>query len=65
MELKSVREIVKARDGIGEAEVDDMVEKYRHGCDDGEDPEELIQDIFGLEPDYIFDPELNAFGGTD
>lgn len=55
---KSVREMVKARDGLSDEELDDMFAEFEDGLEFGEDPEELVQEIFGLEPDYIFDREL-------
>ena len=66
--IKSVRETVKARDGISDAEFDELLEIFKEDLEDWRDnpddtdPEELLADHFGLEPDYLFDPELGMFG---
>lgn len=59
--METIRQIIARRDRASDSEIDDMFEDFQAGLDDGEDPEELLQDIFGLEPDYIFDPELRLF----
>lgn len=56
--METIRQIIARRDRASDSEIDDMFGAFQAGLDDGEDPEELLQDIFGLEPDYIFDPEL-------
>jgi hypothetical protein len=67
-ELLSVRETVKQRDGINDASFDDMLAAFQEELgemsEDGlvYEAEELIADHFGLEPDYLFDKELNVFG---
>jgi hypothetical protein len=67
-ELLSVREIVKARDGIDDAAFDDLLAAFQEELGDLKadglmyEAEELIEDHFGLEPDYLFDRELNVFG---
>lgn len=59
--METIRQIIARRDRASDSEIDDMFGDFQAGLDDGEDPEELLQDIFGLEPDYIFDPELRLF----
>ena len=60
---ETIREIVMARDGIGDEEFQDMLDDF-HRCIDREgveSAEDALADIFGLEPDYLFDPELGLF----
>ena len=60
--LESIREILRRRDNLSEGEIDALFEEFREAIEeDPEDPEELIQMIFGLEPDYLFDRELGLF----
>lgn len=55
---ETVRSIVRERDLVSHAEFDDMLEDFRLMIAGGEDPEEALQEVFGLEPDYIFDSEI-------
>jgi hypothetical protein len=43
------------RDGISQADAEALVEDARARVMAGEDPEEILLDDFGLEPDFIFD----------
>lgn len=36
-------------------EILEMIEEARERISDGEDPETILLDDFGLEPDYVFD----------
>lgn len=49
-ELETIRE--------GESDIDDALESARSRILAGEDPDEVLAEEFGLEPDYLFDPEL-------
>ena len=61
MERKSLVEILMERDGISKAEAEQLIADTREElweCLDGTsclDPEEVICNNLGLEPDYIFD----------
>lgn len=52
-------EILMSRDGITRAEAEDLVEEVRNlildAIDNGDDPEEILMDELGLEPDYILE----------
>jgi len=43
------------RDGLSAAEADELIAEARERVLEGEDPEEILHDDFGLEPDYIWD----------
>ena len=47
--------ILMRRDGMERDEAEDLLQDARAAVEDGEDPEEILQDWFGLEPDYVFD----------
>lgn len=47
--------VIMRRDGMALEEAVEMVNEARQRVADGEDPEEILYDEFGLEPDYIFD----------
>lgn len=43
------------RDNITESEAREMCEECAGAINDGEDPQDAMQDILGLEPDYFMD----------
>ena len=43
------------RDGMSKEDAEDMIADGRRQVEEGEDPEEVLLNDFGLEPDYIFD----------
>ena len=43
------------KDGMDRDEAEQLVADARREVGDGEDPEEILHDWFGLEPDYIYD----------
>ena len=47
--------ILMERDGMTRAEAIEALRDARREVADGADPEEVLLDNFGLEPDYIFD----------
>lgn len=51
-----IKETLMRRDKISEAEADRMIKEARERViEDGEDPEEVLLEEFGLEPDYLED----------
>lgn len=52
---ESLLEVLIRRDGISREEGLQLISEARHRVYAGEDPEEILHDEFGLEPDYIFD----------
>lgn len=54
--MESLLEVLMRRDGLSKDEAEDLIEEAR--ClvyDQGMDPEEVLREEFGLEPDYVFD----------
>ena len=47
--------VLMERDKISESEAEDLINEMKELVLDGEDPEEVLLDHVGLEPDYIFD----------
>ena len=48
-------EVLMRRDGLSEEEALEILADGRRSVEQGEDPEEVLYQEFGLEPDYIFD----------
>jgi len=53
--IKTLKETIMKRDNLSKKEAEQMIEEARERIEDGEDPEEILYEEFGLEPDYIFD----------
>ena len=53
--MESLREVIMRRDDMTEAQADKAIAEAVQAVLDGENPEEVLEDYFGLEPDYIFD----------
>lgn len=52
--LESIEDILVRRDGMTRDEATEAVGEARQRVADGENPEEILEEEFGLEPDYIF-----------
>ena len=55
MPQETLKQVLMRRDGLSAAEADKMIAEARERVLEGEDPEEILHDDFGLEPDYIWD----------
>ena len=53
--MAHLREVLMRRDGLSEEEVEIQIEGARDRVREGEDPELVLEEEFGLEPDYVFD----------
>ena len=53
--MRELKKVLMERDGISSKEADEVIADAKQRVWDGEDPEEVLADEFGLEPDYIFD----------
>lgn len=53
--MPSLLEVLQKRDGLTYEEACELIDDARDRILEGEDPEEILHDEFGLEPDYIFD----------
>ena len=47
--------ILMRRNKMERDEVENLLQDARAAVEDGEDPEEILADWFGLEPDYVYD----------
>jgi hypothetical protein len=52
---ETLKQVLMRRDGLTDAEADEAIAEAQAWICQGEDPEEILADEFGLEPDYIFD----------
>lgn len=53
--VNSIREVLMRRDGLSGEEADELIAEAREELAKGRAPEEICEDWFGLEPDYIWD----------
>lgn len=53
--MESLKEIVIDRDSISEEEFESLINDCWCLIDDGENLEDIVMNVFGLEPDYVFD----------
>ena len=53
--METLKEVLMRRDGNTEAEALERMQDAADAIDDGDDPEEVLAQDFGLEPDYIFE----------
>lgn len=61
MSLDSIKSILMSRDGCSSSDADAILADARQMIAEGADPEEVLHDELGLEPDYIFDADLGVF----
>lgn len=52
---ESIKQILMRRDDMESDEADDCIATAKERIATGDDPEEVLLEEFGLEPDYIFD----------
>jgi predicted nucleic acid-binding protein len=48
-------EVLMRRDGMTQAEAKKLLRELRSMIEEGADPEDILYEELGLEPDYIFD----------
>jgi len=53
--IKSLKATIMERDGIDSDEADDLIAEAKACVAEGENPEDVLEEHFGLEPDYVFD----------
>lgn len=58
--METIRSILRTRDNLSESDIDDFFTDATDDIADGIDPEDVLADVFGLEPDYFFDAEFMA-----
>ncbi len=54
-EPETLKQVLIRRDRMSAKEADERIAEARERVEDGEDPEDILQEEFGLEPDYVFD----------
>jgi hypothetical protein len=52
---ESLKQVLMRRDGLSEEDADCAISDAAEEVLAGADPEEVLADSFGLEPDYVFD----------
>lgn len=53
--METLKKILMRRDGMSADEAQDLIDEARERVLEGEDPEEILHDDFGLEPDYVWE----------
>ena len=53
--IESLKTVIMRRDGLTSEQADEMIDEAKQMVLEGEDPEEILLDMFGLEPDYFWD----------
>ena len=51
----SIKEVLMRRDGLDEADADELISEARELVANGADVDEVLRYEFGLEPDYMWD----------
>jgi len=53
--VQPLKTVLMLRDEMSEEEARNLISELQHRVYEGEDPEELLYEELGLEPDYILD----------
>lgn len=53
--MESLKQVLMRRDGLSAVEAQELIYEARDMVENGADPEEVLAQDFGLEPDYVFD----------
>lgn len=51
--MTTIEKTLITRDGYSEEEAREALQEARRAFQNGDDPEEILEEEFGLEPDYI------------
>lgn len=54
-EMKTLAQVLMRRDGMSRSEAAEAIAAAQELVREGADPEEVLAEEFGLEPDYFFD----------
>lgn len=52
---ENLKQILMHRDGMSADEAEELIQEAREAVAEGQDPEEVCYDYFGLEPDYVWE----------
>lgn len=55
-----IRFLIAERDGATDLEIDEMFEDFSILIGGGDDPEDALAEVFGLEPDYLLSDDEAA-----
>lgn len=56
IQLTELHRVLMRREGMTAEDVDEWIKAARQAVlEDGEDPEDILHDEFGLEPDYVLE----------
>lgn len=53
--MSELKQIIMERDELTSEQADELIEDARQRVLEGEDPAEVLEEEFGLEPDYFWD----------
>ena len=53
--METLRKVIKDRDNIDDAEFGFLVQEAFDALEGGEDPDDVLRDVFCIEPDFVFD----------
>ena len=53
--METLKQVLMRRDGMDDEEAQEAVREARRLVAQGADPEQVLEEEFGLEPDYFFD----------
>lgn len=53
--METLKQVLMRRDKLSSDEADEAIEYAKELVAEGFNPEEVLYDEFGLEPDYVFD----------
>ena len=51
---ESLKEVIMRRDNLSSDAADELIAEAKEELADGGDPQEILEEFFGLEPDFIF-----------
>jgi len=52
--VETLRKVIKDRDNIDDAEFGFLVQEAFDALEGGEDPDDVLRDVFSIEPDFVF-----------
>lgn len=52
---ESIKQILMRRDEMSAGEAEKLIQEAREAVAEGQNPEEVCEEYFGLEPDYIWE----------
>lgn len=53
--MNTIKQILINRDNMTDAEAEETIQEAKQRVYEGENPEKILFEEFGLEPDYFFD----------